>query len=75
MYRQMSRQIVWLDMVGVIGSDLTVLPKALKAPSGRNLANWDMREGIATPQRSGDIVSKAEPTGDATRPATTMLTG
>ena len=49
MYRQMSRQMILLDMVGVIGSDLMVLPTALDASLGAMFANWDRREGIALP--------------------------
>src|ERR1044071_495262 len=36
-----------LDIVGVRGSDLTVLLTALDAPLGAMFANWDRREGIA----------------------------
>ena len=49
MYRQMSRQMILLDVVGVIGSDLTVLPTALDAPLGAMFANRNRREGLRYP--------------------------
>src|ERR1043166_8785906 len=45
-----------LDIVGVRGSDLTVLLTALDAPLGAMFANWDRREGIIAPQRGRCLV-------------------
>ena len=64
MYRQMSRQMILLDMVGVRGSDLTVLPTALDAPLGAMFANWGRREGIALPHGGGDTMSSTTPTAE-----------
>src|ERR1043166_4861264 len=40
-----------LDIVGVRGSDLTVLPTALDAPLGAMFANRGRREGFLPPRR------------------------
>ena len=62
-----------LDIVGVRGSDLTVLLTALDAPLGAMFANWDRREGIALPHGGGDTMSSTTPTAEEDRPATTPV--
>jgi hypothetical protein len=64
MYRQMSRQMILLDMVGVRGSDLTVLPTALDAPLGAMFANWGRREGFALPHGGGHAILSTTPTAE-----------
>ena len=62
-----------LDIVGVRGSDLTVLLTALDAPLGAMFANRGRREGIALPHGGGDTMSSTTPTAEEDRPATTYL--
>ena len=40
-----------LDIVGVRGSDLKVLPEALDGALKRLLANWDRERGLPPPRR------------------------
>ena len=51
MYRQMSRQMILLDMVGVGGSDLMVLLTTLDAPLDAMFTNRDRIEKFALPYR------------------------
>ena len=59
----MSRQMILLDMVGVIGSDLMVLPTALDAPLGAMFANRDRREGFALAPLGGAIPRRDDANG------------
>ena len=59
-----------LDIVGVRGSDLTVLLTALDAPLGAMFANR-VGERVFYPHGGGDTMSSTTPTAEEDRPATT----